>query len=237
VRISLDARDVELVLQILEQRTHHSRQRWEGALAREGLDELLDHPELLRAVLEKRGLSTASPKLLFYVMVRNTLAESGLDDRDVADYVAALLAGFTTGGRAFRIARGDDKTYRYLVEMVSDLVEESSQRRQFLLRAHIGNYSLWLSGLFPDYVIARVHRKGAPGIDYYEDLGSAGYLMASESEFAGHYDLDAIYREVARGFTVIRRALNRVSDRYFFPVSPTPIDRLLRQVVDNSEVN
>ena len=58
--------------------------------------------------------------------------------------------------------------------------------------------------------------------------------MASESELAGRYDLAAIYREVASGFSAVRRALNRVSDRYFFPVSPTPIDRLLRQAVDET---
>ncbi len=237
VRASFGPRDIEQLLGLLERRTRHGRRRWEGRLADEGLDSVLDRPEVLAALMETKGVSGLSPSLAFYIMVRHTLLESGLDDVKIADYVAALLVEFTESGRAHRIARYDDKTYRFLVDVVADLEGESSERRQFLLSAHLGNYSLWLSGLFPDYVIARVHRRGAPGLDYYEGLGSTGYLMASECELAGRYDLTGIYRDVASGFRAVRRALNRVSDRYFFPVAPTPIDRLLRQVIDDSQVN
>ncbi len=237
VRASFGPGEVEQLLGLLERRTRRSRGRWAGQLAEEGLDALLDRPEALRAVMETGGVSALSPNLAFYIMVRHTLLESGLDDVKIADYVAALLVEFAEGGRAQRIARHDDKTYRFLVDVVADLEGESSERRQFLLHAHLGNYSLWLSGLFPDYVIARVHRRGAPGLDYYEGLGSTGYLMASECELAGHYDLAGVYREVASGFRAVRRALNRVSDRYFFPASTIPIERLLRQAIDGAQVN
>jgi hypothetical protein len=234
VRASLGSDDVRLLLHILEQRTRGSRQFWEGRLVEEGLDSLLDHPETLTAVMEGRPVSTISPMLAFYVMVRHTLLDCGLENPVIADYVAALLVEFAVNGRAYRIARHDDKTYRYVVDLVTDLEEESSERRQFLLRAHLGNYSLWLSGLFPDYVIARVHRAGAPGLNYYEDLGATGFLMARECDLADHFDLATIFEEVASDFPAVRSALNRVSDRFFFPKTPTPIDRLLRQVVDDS---
>ena len=231
VRASFGASDIETLLQLLEQRTRRSRRRWEGQLAEEGIDTLLDHPMTLSAVMESRRVSALSPKLAFYVMVRRTLLDGGLDNADISDYVAALLVEFAKEERAFRITRYDDKTYRYIVDLVSELEGESSERRQFLLRAHLGNYSLWLSGLFPDYVIARVHRRGAPGLDYFEGLGSTGFIMASECELADRHDLVDIYREVAQGFRVVRRALNRVSDRFFSPTS-TSVDRLLRQAVD-----
>ena len=231
VRVSFESGEIETLLSVLEERTRRNRRLWEGQLAEEGLDSLLDHPATFSAVMKNRRVSTLSPRLTFYVMVRHTLLESGLDNPQIADYVAALLVEFADKERAFRIARYDDKTYRYIVDLVSDLEGEDSKRRQFLLRAHLGNYSLWLSGLFPDYVIARVQRKGAPGLSYYEDIGSTGFVMASESEIADHFDLVTIYQEVARGFGAIRRALNRVSDRYFFP-APSSIDRLLRQAVE-----
>lgn len=237
VRASFDSREIEALLGIFEDRSRRDRRYWESALAREGLDALLDRPELMSAVMESRRASSASAKLTFYVMVRHTLLEAGVEDPWIADYVAALLLEFAIAGRAHRIAAHDDKQYHYLVDLVSDLEEENSKRRKFLLSAHLGNYSLWLSGLFPDYVIARVHRKGAPGIGYYEGLGSTGYLQAAASEFAGRHHLSRIYRDVADGFGAVRRALNRVSDRFFFPVTPTPIDRLLRQAVDDSELN
>ncbi len=237
LRASFGSAEIDLLLRILEERTRRSRQRWERQLVEEGLDSLLDHPQTFSAVMRAGRVSTISPNLVFYVMVRRTLLEGGLEDASIADYVAALLVEFADAGRAYRIARHDDKMYHYLVDLITDIEEESSDRRQFLLRAHLGNYSLWLSGLFPDYVVARVHRRGAHGLDYYEDLGATGYRMASECELAGHYDLARIYREVAGGFGTVRRALNTVSDRYFFPVPPSPVDRLLRHVVDDLEVH
>ena len=237
VRVSFGSNEIGLLLRVLGKRTRRGRRAWEDRLAGEGLDSLLDHPETHAAIMEGEGLSTVSPKLAFYVMVRHTLLESGLDNPLIADYVAALLLEFTVGGRAFRIARHDDATYRYLIDLVAEIEGETSERRQFLLRAHLGDYSLWLSGLFPDYVVARVHRRGAPGLDYYEDLGATGFRLASECALAERYDLDDIYLEVADGFRAVRRALNRVSDRYFFPLSPPPVDRILRQAVDGAAFN
>lgn len=235
VRASFGASDVGTLLAALERSTRRSRDSWEGQLAAEGLDALLDHPQALPAIMEGGGVGGARSRLAFYVMVRHALLECGLEDPAVADYLAALLIEFAMGARAFRIARYDDKTYRYLVDLMSDLEEESSDRRQFLLLAHLGNYSLWLSGLFPDYVVARLHRRGAPGLEYYEGLGATGYRMASEFELAGRYDLASIYVEVAGEFRAVRHALNRISDRYFFRPPTASIDRLLRQVIDEAD--
>lgn len=233
-RASIGPGDIEILLRLLANRAGSGRRRWEGRLSREGLDSLLDHPDTFAAIWNCRRLSAISPKLIFYVMVRHTLLEGGLDDPRVADYLAALLIEFAGHGHAYRIARYDDKTYGYLIDLVTDVEAESSERRQFLLHAHIGNYALWLSGLFPDYVVARVQRKAAPGLEYYESLGASGYLTASKFDLAGRYDVRDIFRQVASGFGGVRRALNRISDRYFFPVPSSQIDRLLRQVVDGS---
>ncbi|MGD8700002.1 MAG: hypothetical protein PVJ43_11965 [Gemmatimonadales bacterium] len=233
-RASIGPGDIETLLQRLSRHTGQARRRWEGRFATQGLDYILDHPETFAAVWGARRLGALSPKLTFYVIVRHTLLESGVTDARIADYIAALLIEFASHGRAYRIAEHDDKSYIYLVDLVADLESECSDRRQFLLRAHIGNYALWLSGLFPDFVIARVHRRAAPGLDYYESVGSSGYLTASEFELANRYDLRDVFRQVASSFGGVRRALNRISDRHFFPVPSSQVDRLLRQVIDGT---
>lgn len=233
VRASLAREELEFLTRALGQRTRWSQRAWEERLAEEGPDSLLDCPDTLAAIAEGGSLSAISPRLLFYVMVRHTLLQSGVDNPAIADYVAALLSEFAVGGRAQRIARHDDATYHYLVDLVMELEEETSERRRFLLQGHLGNYSLWLSGMFPDYVIARVHRHGAPGLAYFEDLGASGFRMASESGMANQFDLADIYVEVADGFRRVRRALNQLSDRFLLPRTATPVDRLLRQVVDD----
>lgn len=237
IRASFKPDDVGLFVRVLAERTGRSDESWEGQILDEGLDSVLDQPEALSAIMEGGGISAVPAKLTFYVMVRHALLEAGLDDVLIADYVATLVAEFGERGRANRIARHDDRDYRYLVDLVAEMEEENSERRQFLLRAHLGNYSLWLSGLFPDYVAARVERRGAPGFDYYDDVGSSGYRLASECDLADHYDLTTVYREVADGFQLVRRALNRISDRWFLPVATHPVERLLRQVADDFKIN
>jgi hypothetical protein len=105
-------------------------------------------------------------------------------------------------------------------------------RRQFLVRAHLGNYALWLTGIFPDFVTARVHRKGAPGIEYFEEMGATGYRLAADTPTASDHGLDRLFRQAADTFPELRTALNRVADRYLFPASRGSVDRLLRQVSD-----
>src|SRR3989475_8691944 len=88
---------------------------------------------------------------------------------------------FGDHGRHAKIRAVDDDSYHYLVDIVADLGDEDdSGERGLLLRAHLGNYSLWLAGLFPDYIAARRTRAGGPDLPYYDELGRQGYRLASQ---------------------------------------------------------
>src|SRR5436309_13762923 len=58
-------------------------------------DQILDHDELVRAVLEGPGNLTISPQFYFYILARLVLRRSGIDDRTLTDYVASLLEKFS----------------------------------------------------------------------------------------------------------------------------------------------
>jgi hypothetical protein len=64
-------------------------------------------------------------------------------------------------------------------------------------------------------------------LPYYDALGRRGYRLASDHELAGRFGLTTVYRSAAERFPVVRRALNRLSDRALFPNVVTP-DRVLR---------
>ncbi len=169
------------------------------------------------------------PPLIFYVLVRQALLEGGIDDENTSDYVASMLVSFGRARRAYRISSGDDSEFHYLTDMISEL-RSADSRRRFLLSVHMGNFALWISGLFPDYLEARTRRKGAPPISYFEELGATGYCGASESLEARELGMDTVLRGVANQFSAVRTALNRISDRYFWPASGNPVGRLLREV-------
>src|SRR5690242_18288837 len=58
-------------------------------------DEILDHEALIRAVLETPFHLAISPQFYFYILARLVLKRSGINDRTLADYVAALLEKFS----------------------------------------------------------------------------------------------------------------------------------------------
>jgi len=233
VRSSFGRDDGALLVHLLAARGE-SADEWERTLAERGIDPLLDHPLLSQAILEDSGISQLPLTMVSYVLLRGCLLEAGVESRLLADYLASLFIQFGQVGQAYRITEHDDREYHYLVDIVEEL-SGAEGRRGFLLRAHLGNLSLWLAGLFPDWIDHRVHRRGGPGLDYYEAMGQTGYSMAAESPVARRISLDTMYREVAEGFTSMRRALNRFSDRFLTPRAMSPIDRVLRQARNEFE--
>ncbi len=210
-----------------------ARVRTEERLSRDGPDALLDAPGLFEALCAVRSLAMPSAPLFAYVAIRHALLAAGIDDRSLADYLAALLLEFGTHDRATHLGGGvaDDQTYNYLLEIVSDLEEEASRGgpRAFELQAHLGNYSLWLAGLFPDFIAAVQRRRAGPDLAYYDAWGRRGYGLAAGHRLAAHYGVDGIYRQAAERFPALRQALNRLSDRMFFPAVQTD-DKLLRSL-------
>jgi hypothetical protein len=151
------------------------------------------------------------------VVVRHALRQAGIDDRDLADYLAAMLLDFGRRDRAWRVDWNDDQRHRYLVDILTDL-EASDGPRRFKVMVHLGNYALWLAGLFPDYIAARHLRKGGPDVGYYDALGRRGFGLASDHQLADAFGLDGVFRTAAEQYPSVRTALNGVSERVFFPV-------------------
>jgi len=232
VRASFGRAEVGLLLGLLAGADEHARRREEDRLREEGIDALLDDPRTLNALLTQKGISTAPPRLVFYVLVRHALLENGIDSPITADYLAALLLEFGRNARAHRIDDAPDAPeYHYLADIVEALASATG-RQAFLLRAHLGNFALWLSGLFPDYITARVVRRGAPGLRYYEEMGATGYRLAADTADAENWGLDRLYYTFADQFPALRIALNRIADRHLFPMTGDPVERLLRQIAD-----
>jgi len=230
VRRQLRRDDAQLVLRLIARGSHDEYECAEATLRDRGMDDLLDDPRLLPALLEARQGACASYPLFSYVVVRHALREVGEEDRILADYVAGILLHFGLRDRAHRVGLADDESYSTLAEL-SGAADGPDPRRTFLVRAHLGTYALWLSGLFPDHIASHHWRRGAPDIDYYEAMGRRGFAMAAEHQLASEHGVRSLFTSAADRFAVLRRALNRVSDVYLFPGHQSP-DRLLREVTD-----
>jgi hypothetical protein len=230
VRSSLGREDAQIALQLVSRGSRGELERGEARLRDEGFDALLDDPRLLAGILEHPLGARVSLPLFCYVMVRHALCARGQTDRVLSDYVAAILLHFTLKDRFTRIAPTDDEQYDTLAALL-DATDGPDPRRNFLARQHLGNYALWLSGLFPDRIEHRKWRRGGPDLEYYEEMGRRGFQLAADHRLAQEHGLSLLFAEAAERFGALRVALNSVSDTIFFPAWNTP-ERLMRQVRD-----
>jgi hypothetical protein len=225
VRASFGRREAELLTSLVGP-------SGEERLREQGLDALLDDTGVLRALVRGEGVSAVPAPLLFYVMVRHALMQREIQDRQLADYTAAVLLEFAMAGKAHRVDGGEGEPFFYLTDILGAL-ERARGEREFLLRVHLGNFALWLGGVFPDYIAHRVQRRGAPPMSYYDEMGAAGFRMAAGSDLALRHGVGDLFLRAADRFRDVRSALNSLSDTLFFPQSQDAIERLLRQVSDD----
>lgn len=228
LRRSLARHDAHLAVRLVARGSDRELEQLEGSLREQGIDAILDDPRLLDALLETPRGAHASLALFTYVVVRNALRRLGEGDRTIADYLASVVVEFARRDRALRVSPADDEVYDTLARLLED-AEGPDARRTLLVRAHLGNYALWLSGLFPDHIEHRRARRGGPDLDYYEALGRRGYRLAADHRLAAAEGVALLFASAAERFAVMRAALQDVGDQLLFPGRSSP-ERVLRQV-------
>ena len=228
----LTREDAQLAVRLVATEGDRSVEDVQQRLVDDGLDTILDDDHLPRALLRSRFGAFASLPLFLYVMVRHALLRAGEQDRALSDYLAAVLLAFGNRGRATRISEADDELYDSLVSLLED-VNDGDPRRAFLVRVHLGNQALWMSGIFPDWIEQRRWRRGGPDLEYFEAMGRRGFELAAEHRLANQYGMSGVYASIAARFGLLRVALNTMSDTLMFPNLHTP-ERLMRQVRDEA---
>jgi hypothetical protein len=192
-------------------------------------DLILDDEALFHALLERRGCLRVSSRFYFYILVRHVFRRSDIQDRAVADYVAEVLAEFARTERARCVVPGQSNPLDYLFEMLTAL-KTADDRTSFFIRVHIGNHSLFLSGVFPERIRFRAEMRGFPDLKYYEGLGRTHFRMASDHRLAQKYEVANIYNTLAERFQATRLALNDIADRLFSIGENYSLDALLNGV-------
>jgi hypothetical protein len=156
-------------------------------------------------------------------------------------FLAQLLASYTrvaSGSTLIKTSRGwrrrrfselDPIRLIELAELVSDAERPSVYRR-------LGDLSLFLTGIFPDYAgerlggereRRRLERALGPadrepserpdGVWLLEQLGRRAYRIAEQAADR-HTGMTAVLAEVSTNFAAARRVLNFLTDRYLFPM-------------------
>lgn len=178
-------------------------------------DRILDHPALFDAVLEDTEVVEISTHFYFYVLVRRVLKEGGIDDCEVADYVAGVLAEYMRAPR--RNSRGFDRNAAYFY--VSDAfahIDRASKSERFFIRVRVANMSLVITGLFEDHLLHRVERRAALSPAVYADIGRSQYDRVSHHALARVFDLEGVFGVLAHEFDSIQSGIKDLKERLLF---------------------
>lgn len=147
---------------------------------------------------------------LFAALAEHTFqVKLGVADPGLSDYLVDLLVRFT---RAPDIYRHRDAEGQRL-EQVADMLEEAEQREarpERELRRHIGDYTLFWSGVYPE---ALPQLKAIDRRDFfisYDDAGRESYLIASTFEEEPFEEEAPVLRRLSSNYELCKYGLNRI---------------------------
>jgi hypothetical protein len=132
-------------------------------------------------------------------------------------YVANLLAEFCEVETLYKIKNADGRPLSDLGEMLleSDPVygPASSFDRERQVRKHIGDYSLFFTGMFPEGLNHyRLRRQRMEGLIDFVKAGKESYYIVSKFEHFEYAKVAPLFRNMAQEFERLVYGLNQVKN-------------------------
>ena len=172
------------------------------------LDTILDHDLVYESLVDSIGCLRVSAAFYFYVLTRRVLRRVSLEERALTDYVAAVLLAFSrTSQLSGPGEQANARSFAYLSDLMTQ-AQKAAPEQAYLVRVHMANYALFLSGMFAERVNAHVQRRGAPSLDYYEAVGQSTFRTVADHPQARRTQLEVIFRMLGEEFRRVRVALN-----------------------------
>jgi hypothetical protein len=180
----------------------------------EAMREMLDLKEVFRSVIDSPGHVCVSPNFYFYVLVRHSFLEAGIEDVAVADFVSGVLAE-RVGADPDDVLKGVPSGLTHAADFIS-ILESASGRLRFHLQVAAGNQFLVLTGLFPGFLKRRCERRGAPGVEFYENFARQAYREAADNPNVPRRVPRELFGNLAEVLPQARLTLNRVAEELVF---------------------
>lgn len=138
---------------------------------------------------------------------------SYLNDDELTIYLVSMLDKFVDAERVHQIPSFDDEEFHYVFEMI-EASQKSSDTESYQIFCHIGNYSLYLTGIFPDWIRYRHERKNRPmDVNDYSDYGKTYFKKAARHRLAKKKKMEPVLKKLSRGYDLARAGLELLFKR------------------------
>ena len=156
-------------------------------------------------------------RTLFLLLVEKALFE-GLQWRDqyVCGYLANLMAEFAHTDQLYPLREPTGKAVDAVSEMLAEgdvSLRATSFDREREVHKYIGDYILFMAGLFPEYLKRLKVTKMILSPDYlldYVKTGKRSYRIVSEFDFGPYRGSTPLYRKLSENFEICIAGLGSV---------------------------
>lgn len=167
-------------------------------------------------------------RTLFQHLVRGNFRRGAqLDDVEVADYVSDMLTNFAHVEHLYRVRNARGKRLDDVAEMLVEsnpLLDASSFDRERAVRKHVGDFTLFYTGLFPEAVGA-LPRLRPHSVDTFVDYIAAGkesYRVVSAFNMEEYREQASLFGKLAyhfeqcvHGLNLVKRDLEQMQGTYY----------------------
>lgn len=148
---------------------------------------------------------------------RHYAEEIGIRDPQLISYVAHLLTEFCDAEQLFKIRTSANRPLDDVGEMLleSDPVygPAPSFDRERQVRKHIGDFTLFFAGMFPESMNRyRLRRKRLESLIDWMKAGKESYYIVSKFEHFEYAKVAPLFRNLSRNFEECVYGLNRVKN-------------------------
>ncbi|HYA95584.1 MAG TPA: hypothetical protein VEC95_04860, partial [Terriglobales bacterium] len=155
---------------------------------------------------------------LFLDLVSRNFAQGvGLRNQELSGYVAALLTEFCEVEQLYKIrnaaGRALDDAGEMLLESDPVYGPAPSFDRERQVRKHIGDYTLFFTGMFPESINRfRLRRKRMEGFVDFIKAGKESYYIVSKFEFFEYAKVAPLFARLSQEFERCVYGLNLVKN-------------------------
>jgi hypothetical protein len=148
---------------------------------------------------------------------RHYAEELGIRDPQIVAYVAHLLTEFCDAEQLFKVRNIAGKPLNDVGEMLmeSDPVygPAPSFDRERQVRKHIGDYTLFFAGMFPESINSvRLRRNRVENLVDWMKAGKESYYIVSKFEFFEYAKVAPLFATLSRNFEKCVYGLSRVKN-------------------------
>lgn len=167
-------------------------------------------------------------RTLFQHLVRGNFRRGAqLDDPDLADYVSAMLTSFTLVENLYSVRNARGQRLMDVAQMLIEsnpLLDAPSFDRERAVRKHVGDFTLFYTGLFPE-AVAALPKLRPLSVDTFVDYVAAGkesyrvvsafnlYEYREEAPLFGR--LAYHFEQCVHGLNLVKRDLEQMQGTYY----------------------